>query len=111
MKHKLAERLCACRKTLSEQLKVLRRARRLYIAIVHNQIIDTQSLDLAASRMLLVGLYSQSNGIKSVRFSVLRAKWKLETGGRSWHQWCRIEGWQFYDWTREERPFKNQQVF
>jgi hypothetical protein len=45
--------------------------------------------------MIEAGLYSKLTGIKSVRFSILRAKWRIELG-RDWHGWCRKNGWMFY---------------
>lgn len=101
--HKLTERLSASRSTLSAQLALLRRARRLYIRLVHDKIVSTVTLDYVARRMRDSGMYSNCTPPRSLRFSVLRSKWKLETGNRDWHGWCRKNGWAFYHWEKEQK--------
>lgn len=101
-KSNLAERLIPIRASMREQNRILRRARHLYIFLARNDIVTTEALKICARRMKEAGLYADATGDKDVRFSILRHKWKIETGGKDWHRWARSTGWYFGTWTKAE---------
>lgn len=99
-KSNLAERLIPIRASMREQNRILRRARRLYILICRRELTTSEKLNFCARRMLDAGLYANATPLRGVRYSILRAKWKLEVG-RDWHRWIRDNGWSFYSFEKQ----------
>jgi len=81
-------------------MKILRRARRLYILFCRHQLTTTEKLNFCARRMLDSGLYANATPLRQVRSSILRSKWRLECG-REWHRWMADNGWSYYHFEKK----------
>lgn len=92
----LVARLGDARFTMRQQARLLRRARRLYIAVVAKHVTSTESLNRVAQRMIDAGFRAPGTPNRDARWTVLRMMWKRETGGRDWFGWMRLNGWDFH---------------
>lgn len=83
--------------------KTLRRARRLYVALVRKTITNTMQLEFCARRMRDAGLYAKqvSKSVHNITFAILRIMWKLDGGSdvgwpnnpNCWFRWAERNDW------------------
>lgn len=112
-KHKtaLVDRILAARAAYRDAARIIRRVRRLYMAMTWAAILADNSgktLDYCARRMIEAGMYSpDTKPVREVRFAILRRAWRRETGAPqrlghpdSWHNWYPRQGFSPFTWER-----------
>lgn len=97
-----------------EANRFLRRARRLYCALVWRECIaDTtnETIDRCSLKLVESGLYSAKpcmvTALRHGRYAILRRGWMLSTqahqrryGRHDWHRWCKRYGFETWHWHR-----------
>lgn len=79
--------------------KRLARARHIFHLLVHREILDRDSLYRISLIALEYKLYAENTHWSMVGYSLMRAKWRIETGQhrnggrRGWHEWLLRGKW------------------
>jgi len=118
MTHSLQLRLARLQNDMAAARRLLRRVRRLYIRAVYLAVMTDPtngSIERAAQRMLDVGMYASLQGMKNVRYTILRRCWTLNTGKSfwrpgeydGWHCWYQRQGFIGGEWLRPEQEAKS----